>query len=91
RDGSIIALGKGNADWNFSGPGRIMSRKKAKELLNLEDFQNTMKSVWTTSVAESTLDEAPMVYKPIDEIVENTKETIDIKHIIKPIYNFKAN
>lgn len=68
-----------------------MSRKKAKELLNLEDFQNTMKSVWTTSVAESTLDEAPMVYKPIDEIVENTKETIDIKHIIKPIYNFKAN
>lgn len=73
------------------GAGRIMSRKKAKEVLNLEDFQNTMTEVWTTSVAESTLDEAPMVYKPMDEIIENTKETIDIKHIIKPLYNFKVN
>ncbi|MEJ9111683.1 RtcB family protein [Bacillus paramobilis] len=94
RDGSIIAFGKGNPDWNFSGPhgaGRIMSRKKAKELLSLEDFQNTMTEVWTTSVAESTIDEAPMVYKPMDEIIENTKETIDIKRIIKPLYNFKAN
>ncbi|PFC82343.1 RNA-splicing ligase RtcB [Bacillus anthracis] len=94
RDGSIIAFGKGNPDWNFSGPhgaGRIMSRKKAKKLLNLEDFQNTMTEVWTTSVVESTIDEAPMVYKPMDEIIENTKETIDIKHIIKPLYNFKAN
>jgi len=94
RDGSIIAFGKGNPDWNFSGPhgaGRIMSRKKAKELLSLEDFQNTMKEVWTTSVVESTIDEAPMVYKPMDEIITNTKETIDIKHIIKPLYNFKAN
>ncbi|WP_144496986.1 RtcB family protein [Bacillus toyonensis] len=94
RDGSIIAFGKGNPDWNFSGPhgaGRIMSRKKAKEVLNLEDFQNTMTAVWTTSVVESTLDEAPMVYKPMNEIIENTKETIDLKHIIKPIYNFKAN
>ncbi|MFV1457505.1 RtcB family protein, partial [Bacillus mycoides] len=80
--------------WNFSGPhgaGRIMSRKKAKEMLNLKDFQDTMEGVWTTSVMESTLDEAPMVYKPMDEIVENTKETIDIASIIKPIYNFKAN
>ncbi|MED3379602.1 RtcB family protein [Bacillus tropicus] len=94
RDGSIIAFGKGNPDWNFSGPhgaGRIMSRKKAKESLSLEEFQNTMKEVWTTSVVESTIDEAPMVYKPMDEIIENTKETIDIKHIIKPLYNFKAN
>ncbi|MGD6891951.1 RtcB family protein [Bacillus mobilis] len=94
RDGSIIAFGKGNPDWNFSGPhgaGRIMSRKKAKELLSLEDFQNTMTEVWTTSVVESTIDEAPMVYKPMEEIIENTKETIDIKHIIKPLYNFKAN
>ncbi|WP_242239881.1 RtcB family protein [Bacillus cereus group sp. BfR-BA-01309] len=94
RDGSIIAFGKGNPDWNFSGPhgaGRIMSRKKAKELLSLEEFQNTMTEVWTTSVVESTIDEAPMVYKPMDEIIENTEETIDIKHIIKPLYNFKAN
>ncbi|MDD1369612.1 RtcB family protein [Bacillus sp. MHSD17] len=83
RDGSIIALGKGNPDWNFSGPhgaGRIMSRKKAKESLTLEEFKNTMTEVWTTSVVESTIDEAPMVYKPIDEIIENTKETIDMKH-----------
>ena len=64
-----------------------MSRKKAKEVLNLEDFQNTMTEVWTTSVAESTLDEAPMVYKPMDEIIENTKETIDIKHIIFIIFS----
>ncbi|HDR7338749.1 TPA: RtcB family protein [Bacillus cereus] len=94
RDGSIIAFGKGNPDWNFSGPhgaGRIMSRKKAKESLSLEEFQNTMIEVWTTSVVESTIDEAPMVYKPMDEIIENTKETIDIKHIIKPLYNFKVN
>ncbi|MGN4446837.1 RtcB family protein [Bacillus cereus group sp. MYBK79-1] len=94
RDGSIIAFGKGNPDWNFSGPhgaGRIMSRKKAKESLSLEEFQNTMTEVWTTSVVESTIDEAPMVYKPMNEIIENTKETIDIKHIIKPLYNFKAN
>ena len=94
RDGSIIAFGKGNPDWNFSGPhgaGRIMSRKKAKESLSLEEVQNTMTEVWTTSVVESTIDEAPMVYKPMNEIIENTKETIDIKHIIKPLYNFKAN
>ncbi|GGE73290.1 RtcB family protein [Priestia taiwanensis] len=94
RDGSLIAYGKGNPDWNFSGPhgaGRIMSRKKAKETLDLAEFQQTMSNVWTTSVDENTLDEAPMVYKPIDEIVENTKDAIDIKHIIKPIYNFKAN
>ena len=94
RDGSIIAFGKGNPDWNFSGPhgaGRIMSRKKAKESLSLEEFQNTMTEVWTTSAVESTIDEAPMVYKPMDEIIGNTKETIDIKHIIKPLYNFKAN
>ncbi|AHZ09743.1 tRNA splicing ligase [Bacillus phage Evoli] len=93
RDGSIIAFGKGNPDWNFSAPhgaGRIMSRRKAKDSLDIEEFTNTMAGVWTTSVVESTLDEAPMVYKPMDEIIENTKDTIDIKDIIKPLYNFKA-
>lgn len=93
RDGSIIAFGKGNPDWNLSAPhgaGRIMSRRKAKDSLNLEEFKNTMSGVWTTSVVESTLDEAPMVYKPMDEIIENTQDTIDIKDIIKPLYNFKA-
>lgn len=94
RDGSIIATGKGNADWNFSGPhgaGRLMSRSKAKELLNLEDFKSTMTDVWTTSVAESTLDESPMAYKPMSEIVDNIGDTVEINHIIKPLYNFKAN
>lgn len=94
RDGSLIALGKGNDDWNQSAPhgaGRLMSRTKAKENIKLEDFQNTMKDVWTTSVGTSTIDEAPMAYKPMDEIVTNTKDTMDIVHTIKPLYNFKAN
>ena len=94
RDGSIIAIGKGNPDWNYSGPhgaGRIMSRSKAKKNLKLEDFQNTMTDVWTTSVGEATLDEAPMVYKPMDEIIENIQDAVEIKQVIKPLYNFKAN
>ncbi|QIW88768.1 tRNA processing protein [Bacillus phage P59] len=94
RDGSIIATGKGNPDWNFSGPhgaGRIMSRSKAKKNLNLEDFQSTMEGVWTTSVGASTLDEAPMVYKPMDEIIDNIQDAVEIKQVIKPLYNFKAN
>jgi tRNA-splicing ligase RtcB (3'-phosphate/5'-hydroxy nucleic acid ligase) len=94
RDGSIIATGKGNPDWNYSGPhgaGRIMSRSKAKKNLKLEDFQNTMTDVWTTSVGESTLDEAPMVYKPLEEIIENVQDAVEIKQVIKPLYNFKAN
>jgi len=94
RDGSIIATGKGNPDWNYSGPhgaGRIMSRSKAKKNLKLEDFQNTMTDVWTTSVGEATLDEAPMVYKPMDEIIENIQDAVEIKQVIKPLYNFKAN
>lgn len=94
RDGSIIATGKGNPDWNFSGPhgaGRILSRSKAKEMLDIEDFKATMSNVWTTSVSESTLDESPMAYKPINEIVDNIGDSVEINHIIKPLYNFKAN
>lgn len=94
KDGSIIAYGKGNPDWNFSGPhgaGRIMSRTKAKETLKVEEFVEVMKDVWTTSVSKATIDEAPMVYKPMEEIIENTKDTVEISNIIKPIYNFKAN
>ncbi len=94
RDGCIIAKGLGNSDWNFSAPhgaGRIMSRKQAKQKLNYLDFQKSMEGVWTTSVSTKTLDEAPFVYKPIEEIISNTKETIEIIKIIKPIYNFKAN
>lgn len=74
RDGSIIAIGKGNEDWNNSAPhgaGRLMSRSKAKELVSIEEFKETMKDVWSTSVTQSTLDESPMAYKPMQEIVDN--------------------
>lgn len=93
RDGSILAYGKGNEDWNQSAPhgaGRLMSRGTAKELINIDEYKESMKDVWTTSVRESTIDEAPMAYKPIEEILENTKDTIDIIDIIRPLYNFKA-
>lgn len=93
RDGSIIAIGKGNEDWNNSAPhgaGRIMSRSKAKETINLEEFKNSMQGIYTTSVNESTVDESPFVYKPMQEIIDNIKDTVEIQKIIKPIYNFKA-
>lgn len=93
RDGSIIAVGKGNQDWNCSAPhgaGRIMSRTKAKEKLKLEEFKQSMKDIYSTSVVEETIDESPMVYKSMQEIIENTKDTIEIQKIIRPIYNFKA-
>ena len=93
RDGSIIAVGKGNEDWNCSAPhgaGRIMSRSKARSVVDLEEFKNSMKDVYSTSVVEETIDEAPMVYKPMKEIMDNIKDTVEIERIIKPIYNFKA-
>lgn len=93
RDGSIIAIGKGNEDWNQSAPhgaGRIMSRSKAKEILKLEDFKESMKNVYSTSVIEATIDEAPFAYKSMQEIIDNTKDTVEIVKIIKPIYNFKS-
>lgn len=92
--GSLIVTGKGNSDWNFSGPhgaGRLMSRSKAKETLKMEDFKNAMKDIYTTSVCVSTIDEAPMAYKSADEILENIKENAEVISIIKPIYNFKAS
>lgn len=94
RDGCIIGVGKGNDDWNQSAPhgaGRIMSRVKAKETFNLDEFKESMKGIYTTSVNEETIDEAPMVYKPMQEIIECIKDTVEIKKIIKPIYNFKAS
>ena len=94
RDGCIIGRGKGNEDWNCSAPhgaGRIMSRSKAKEVVSLEEFEDSMKGIYTTSVGQSTIDEAPMVYKPMEEIVANIADTVDIITIIKPIYNYKAS
>ena len=94
RDGCIIGIGKGNDDWNCSAPhgaGRIMSRMQAKETFNLDEYKESMKNIYTTSVNESTIDEAPFVYKPMQEIIDNIGDTVDIVKIIKPIYNFKAN
>lgn len=94
RDGCIVGIGKGNDDWNQSAPhgaGRIMSRSKAREVVSLDAFRESMDGIFTTSVGADTLDEAPMVYKPMEEIVENIKDTVDILEIIKPVYNFKAS
>ena len=94
RDGCIIGVGKGNNDWNNSAPhgaGRIMSRAKAMETINLEEYKKSMENIYTTSVKEETKDEAPFVYKPIEEILNNIKETVEVIEIIKPIYNFKAS
>ena len=93
RDGCIIGIGKGNEDWNCSAPhgaGRIMSRSKAKEKVSLEEYQESMKGIYTTSVSRSTIDESPMAYKPMNEILEHIKDTVEIVKIIKPVYNFKA-
>lgn len=94
RDGCIIGAGKGNEDWNCSAPhgaGRIMSRSKAKESVSLEEYQESMKGIYTTSVSQSTIDESPMAYKSMDEILEHIKDTVEIVKIIKPVYNFKAS
>ncbi len=93
KEGSIIGVGKGNKDWNESAPhgaGRVLSRSKAKEVLSLEDFKDTMQGIYTTSVVQSTLDEAPKAYKDAEEIKEIITDTVDIDRIVKPVYNFKA-
>ena len=93
RDGCIIGIGKGNEDWDFSAPhgaGRIMSRNAARENISMEEYKNSMKDIYSTCVNKSTIDESPMAYKPMEEIVENIKDAVEIERIIKPIYNFKA-
>lgn len=94
RDGSLICIGKGNPDWNYSAPhgaGRLMSRAKAKEQITMDAFKDSMNGIYTTSVCESTIDEAPQAYKPMEEIISAIGETVEIVDIIKPIYNFKAS
>lgn len=94
RDGSVLAVGKGNPEWNYSAPhgaGRIMSRKKAKENLDMDDYKREMEGIYTTSVNEATLDEAPMAYKSLGDIIDVIKESVTVIDIMKPIYNFKAN
>lgn len=94
RDGIIVGKGKGNPEWNFSAPhgaGRILSRGQAKKEISLDEFEESMKDVFTTCVGQSTLDEAPQAYKPIEDILNYINETIDVIEVIKPIYNFKSN
>ena len=94
RDGSVLARGKGNPEWNYSAPhgaGRIMSRTKAKETLDLEAYKATMAGIYTTSVNEATLDEAPMAYKSLNDIIDVIEESVDVIEVLKPIYNFKAS
>ena len=93
REGSLICRGKGNKDWNCSAPhgaGRLMSRREAKEKISLEEYETTMKGIFTTSVNQSTIDESPLAYKPIESIVNNIQDTVEIIDVIKPVYNFKA-
>ncbi|MCR4723324.1 MAG: RtcB family protein [Eubacteriales bacterium] len=94
RDGSVLAYGKGNPDWNYSAPrgaGRIMSRTKARDVIGMDDYRKAMEGIYTTSVNAHTLDEAPMAYKPIEDIISVIGDSVDIVEVLKPIYNFKAN
>lgn len=94
RDGSVLVIGKGNSEWNYSAPhgaGRIMSRSKAFRELTMEEYRKTMEGVYTTSVNEHTLDEAPMAYKSLEDIIDVIKESVDVIDVMKPIYNFKAS
>lgn len=94
RDGSVLAIGRGNADWNYSAPhgaGRLMSRTKAKNTLSMEEYRAVMEGIYTTSVNPATLDEAPMAYKAIEDIIDVIRESVDVIDVMKPIYNFKAS
>ena len=88
-----VCIGKGNPEWNFSAPhgaGRLMSRKAAKESLRLDDFKDCMNEIYTTCVNNSTIDEAPMAYKSLGDIIDVVAESVDVIEVMKPIYNFKA-
>ncbi|HWT76628.1 MAG TPA: RtcB family protein [Mobilitalea sp.] len=93
RDGSLVCVGKGNPDWNLSAPhgaGRLMSRSAAKESITLSQFKESMEGIYSSTVNKSTIDESPFAYKPMDEIITNIADTVEIVKIIKPVYNFKA-
>lgn len=93
RDGSIVATGKGNPEWNFSAPhgaGRMLSRSESKDLVSLEEYEESMKGIYSSCIGRSTIDESPMVYKPTAQITGLIQDTVDINCVMKPIYNFKA-
>lgn len=94
RDGSVLAVGKGNPEWNYSAPhgaGRIMSRSAAKGRLDMDEYRREMAGIYTTSVNEGTIDEAPMAYKSLEDIIDVITESVDVIEVLKSIYNFKAN
>ena len=93
RDGSLLCIGKGNPEWNYSAPhgaGRLFSRGAARQNFTVEDYAKEMNGIYTTSVSEDTLDECPMAYKPMESIVANVEPTVQIVKVIRPVYNFKA-
>ena len=93
RDGALICVGRGNPDWNCSAPhgaGRVMSRAQAYQTISLDDYARSMQGIYSETVTEETKDESPMVYKPMEEIVANVRETVDIVNVIKPVFNYKA-
>jgi RNA-splicing ligase RtcB len=93
RDGSLFCEGKGNADWNYSAPhgsGRLMSRAAAKQSITLTEYEKIMKGIFSTTVSRATIDEAPFAYKPMQQIIDNSSDTMEIIKVIKPLYNFKA-
>ena len=94
RDGSLLCRGKGNPEWNFTAPhgaGRLMKRADAKASITLEEYRESMKGIYSTSVSESTIDESPMAYRSIDDILGVVEPTVDVTDIITPVYNFKAS
>ena len=94
RDGSVLAVGKGNPEWNYSAPhgaGRLMSRTAAKNSLTMEEYHESMKGIYTTSVNEDTLDEAPMAYKSLSDIMDVIRDSVDVIEVLKPVFNFKAS
>ena len=93
RDGSILCIGKGNKDWNYSAPhgaGRLMSRREAKRVLDLKEFKESMEGIYTTTANRSTLDECALAYKPMDEIINNIQDAAEVIALLTPIYNFKG-
>ena len=94
RDGSVLAVGKGNPEWNYSAPhgaGRVMSRSGARQTLSMEEYKKAMEGIYTTSVNEQTLDEAPMAYKSLSDIIDVIGESVEVIEVLKPIYNYKAS
>jgi RNA-splicing ligase RtcB len=93
RDGAILARGKGNPEWNFSAPhgaGRVMSRNEARKTLSVDEYEKEMKDVYSTSINQETIDESPMAYRPIEEIIDVIRDSADIIEVIKPVFSFKA-